>query len=114
MFRRLHEKNGVTFHMNAHVSSFRGGNTVREVMLDSGERLAADMVIARTGVESATAFMTGVALDEDGGIAVDDKMRAASGLFAAGDIAGFTLPGSNKTLRIERTYTGVPYFWTFH
>jgi apoptosis-inducing factor 3 len=134
MFRKLHEKNGVTFHMNAHVNAFRGGNAVREVMLDSGERLAADIVIAGTGVEPATAFMTGVALDEDGGIAVDETMRAAPGLYAAGDIARFPLPRTQETVRIEhwrvaqqqariaafnmaqleRTYNGVPYFWTFH
>jgi apoptosis-inducing factor 3 len=134
MFRKLHEKNGVTFHMNAHVGAFRGGNAVREVMLDSGERLAADMVIAGTGVEPATDFLTGVALDKDGGLAVDTTMGAAPDLFAAGDIARFTLPRTNESVRIEhwrvaqqharvaaynmagieREYDGVPYFWTFH
>ncbi|WP_277183777.1 FAD-dependent oxidoreductase [Caballeronia sp. BR00000012568055] len=134
MFRKLHEKNGVTFRMNAHVSAFRGGNAVREVMLDSGERLAADMVVAGTGVEPATAFLAGVALDENGGLAVDSSMRAAPDLFAAGDIARFRLPQTNESVRIEhwrvaqqharvaaynmagieREYAGVPYFWTFH
>jgi apoptosis-inducing factor 3 len=134
MFKKLHEQNGVTFHMNTHVSSFRGGNAVREVMLDSGERLAADIVIAGTGVAPATAFLAGTALEEDGGITVDSAMRAAPGLYAAGDVARFPLPRSGETMRIEhwrvaqqharvaafnmagieRTYTGVPYFWTFH
>jgi apoptosis-inducing factor 3 len=134
MFRSLHEKHGVTFHMNAHVSAFRGGNAVREVMLDSGERLAADLVIAGTGVEPATAFLTGVALDDDGGLAVDATMRSAPDLYAVGDIARFALPQSNESVRIEhwrvaqqqariaaynmagieRQYMGVPYFWTFH
>jgi apoptosis-inducing factor 3 len=134
MFRKLHEKNGVTFHMNAKVSAFRGGNAVREVMLDSGERLHADIVIAGTGVKPATAFLSGVAHDADGGISVDASMRAAPDLYAAGDIARFTWPGTREPMRIEhwrvaqqqarvaafnmagveRHYSGVPYFWTFH
>jgi apoptosis-inducing factor 3 len=134
MFVKLHEKNGVTFHMNAHVAAFEGDDCVREVVLDSGERVAADVVIAGTGVEPATAFLTGVAIDEDGGLSVDATMLAAPNLYAAGDIAHFPLPRSGDTLRIEhwrlaqqqarvaayniagkaREYTGVPYFWTFH
>jgi NADPH-dependent 2,4-dienoyl-CoA reductase/sulfur reductase-like enzyme/nitrite reductase/ring-hydroxylating ferredoxin subunit len=134
MFRRLHERNGVTFHMNAHVSSLRGGNAVREAMLDSGERLVADAVIAGTGIRPATSFITGLALGEDGGITVDPAMRAAPGLYAAGDVARFPLPVSGKAVRIEhwrvaqqharvaalnmagitRTYAGVPFFWTYH
>jgi apoptosis-inducing factor 3 len=134
MFKRLHEKNGVRFHMNARVSALHGDDAVREVMLDSGERLHADIVIAGTGVDPATSFLTGVALDEDGGLAVDATMLAAPGLYAAGDIARFTLPGTNEPLRIEhwrvaqqlarvaafnmagvaREFDGVPYFWTYH
>jgi apoptosis-inducing factor 3 len=134
MFMKLHEKNGVTFHMNAHISAFEGKDNVQEVVLDSGERLPADIVIAGTGVEPATAFLTGVAHDEDGGLAVDATMLAAPHVYAAGDIARFPLPRSRDTLRIEhwrvaqqqarvaayniagvsREYAGVPYFWTFH
>ncbi|SAK62055.1 FAD-dependent pyridine nucleotide-disulfide oxidoreductase [Caballeronia temeraria] len=134
MFKKLHEKNGVTFHMNAHVSAFRGGNVVSEVILDSGEKIAADLVLAGTGVDPATSFLSGVALTDDGGINVDRSMLAAPALYAAGDVARFPLPRSNQTVRIEhwrvaqqharvaaynmagsaRTYVGVPYFWTYH
>ncbi|WP_321801289.1 FAD-dependent oxidoreductase [Caballeronia sp. J97] len=134
MFRKLHEKNGVTFHMNARVSACRGGNAVSEVILDSGEKIAADVVIAGTGVEPATSFLSGVALADDGGIDVDASMLAAPALYAAGDIARFPLPRSNQIVRIEHwrvaqqharvaaynmagsalQYVGVPYFWTYH
>ncbi|MDR5783723.1 FAD-dependent oxidoreductase [Caballeronia sp. LZ065] len=134
MFRKLHEKNGVAFHMNARVSSLVGGNAVREVMLDSGEKIAADIVIAGTGVEPATQFLSGVARNEDGSLSVDPAMLAAPNLYAAGDIAQFPLPRSGQSVRIEhwrvaqqharvaaynmagqpREYDGVPYFWTFH
>lgn len=134
MFRKLHEKNGVSFHMNARVNAFRGGNAVREVILDSGEKLLADVVLAGTGVGPATSFLSGVTLEDDGGIPVDDTMLAAPALYAAGDIARFALPRSDQRVRIEhwrvaqqharvaaynmagspRKYVGVPYFWTYH
>src|SRR5476651_2207917 len=102
MFQRLHEKNGVVFHMQSKVAAFLG---------------------------------------DDGGVPVDSSMHViglsaglAPGLYAAGDIAQFPLPRSDKTLRIEHWrvaqqharvaalnmaggdehYTGVPYFWTYH
>ncbi|SAK87770.1 FAD-dependent pyridine nucleotide-disulfide oxidoreductase [Caballeronia fortuita] len=134
MFRRLHEKNGVAFHMNAHVSAFRGGNAVSEVILNSGEKIAADIVIAGTGVAPATSFLSGLTLADDGGIDVDTSMLGAPALYAAGDVARFVLPRSNQRVRIEhwrvaqqharvaaynmagsaRQFAGVPYFWTFH
>ncbi|SAK46562.1 FAD-dependent pyridine nucleotide-disulfide oxidoreductase [Caballeronia glebae] len=134
MFRKLHEKNGVTFHMNSRVSAFRGGNGLSEVILDSGEKIAADVVLAGTGVDPATSFLSGVALADDGGIEVDSSMLAAPALYAAGDVARFPLPRADQSVRIEhwrvaqqharvaaynmagsaRKYVGVPYFWTYH
>lgn len=134
MFMRLHENNGVSFRMNAHVSALEGGDGVREVVLDNGERVAADIVIAGTGVKPATSFLQRVELADDGGIPVDASMCAAPGLYAAGDVARFALPHSGERVRIEhwrvaqqharvaaynmagakREYAGVPYFWTYH
>ncbi len=134
MFQRLHEKNGVVFRMESKVKAFLGDGVVREAELESGERLPAEVVIVGTGVRPATDFLKGVLLADDGGIPVDSSMQAAPGLYAAGDIAQFPLPRSDKTLRIEHWrvaqqharvaalnmaggnehYTGVPYFWTYH
>ncbi|GJH13929.1 FAD-dependent oxidoreductase [Caballeronia novacaledonica] len=134
MFRTLHEKNGVTFHMNARISEFAGENAVSEVILDSGGKIAADVVIAGTGVEPATSFLSGLALADDRSVNVDATMLAAPALYAAGDIARFPLPRSDQSVRIEhwrvaqqharvaaynmagstREYVGVPYFWTYH
>lgn len=134
MFQRLHEKSGVVFRMESKVKAFLGDGVVRDVELESGERLPAEVVIVGTGVRPATDFLKGVLLADDGGIPVDSSMQAAPGLYAAGDIAQFPLPRSDKTLRIEHWrvaqqharvaalnmaggnehYTGVPYFWTYH
>jgi len=151
MFQRLHEKNGVVFRMQSKVAALLGDDTVRTAELDNGEKLPVDVVIIGTGVRPATHFLHGVELTDDGGIPVDSSMHVvgltpgltpglntadlyAADLYAAGDIAQFPLPRSEKSLRIEHWrvaqqharvaamnmvggdehYTGVPYFWTYH
>ena len=138
MFQRLHEKNGVVFHMRSRIEAFIGNDDGLTAQLDNGEKLPADVVIIGTGVRAATDFLHGVERADDGGIPVDSSMHVARGvapdLYAAGDIAQFPLPRSDKTLRIEHwrvaqqhariaalnmaggdeQHTGVPYFWTYH
>jgi NADPH-dependent 2,4-dienoyl-CoA reductase/sulfur reductase-like enzyme/nitrite reductase/ring-hydroxylating ferredoxin subunit len=135
MFRALHEHNGVVFHFEAKVASLEGeeGN-VHQVMLESGEHVAADIVLLGTGVTPATALIEGLPLQKDGGVLVNAGMQAAPGLYAAGDIAVFPLHEGQEPLRIEHwrvaqqhariaaqnmcgarhRYAGVPYFWTYH
>jgi NADPH-dependent 2,4-dienoyl-CoA reductase/sulfur reductase-like enzyme len=135
MFLALHESNGVTFHLDAKVASLEGeeGN-VHSVMLDSGEAIAADVVLLGTGVAPATGFVEGLPLQKDGGVVVNAGMHAACGLYAAGDIAVFSLHENEEPVRIEHwrvaqqhariaaqnmcgarnRYDDVPYFWTYH
>ncbi|MFM0075172.1 FAD-dependent oxidoreductase [Paraburkholderia sediminicola] len=135
MFRELHERNGVVFHLDTKVASLEGeeGN-VHEVMLESGEHVAADVVLLGTGVAPATGFVEGLPLQKDGGVIVNAGMQAAPGLYAAGDIAVFPLYEDQEPVRIEHwrvaqqhariaaenmcgarhRYVGVPYFWTYH
>lgn len=135
MFRALHERYGVVFHFGAKVASLEGdeGN-VHEVMLENGEHIAADIVLSGTGVAPATGFVEGLPLQKDGGVIVNAGMQAAPGLYAAGDIAVFSLHENQEPVRIEHwrlaqqhariaaenmcgarnRYRGVPYFWTYH
>ncbi|CAB3669748.1 3-phenylpropionate/cinnamic acid dioxygenase ferredoxin--NAD(+) reductase component [Paraburkholderia phenoliruptrix] len=135
MFRELHERNGVRFHLQARVASLEGeeGN-VHEVMLESGEHIAADLVLLATGVAPATGFVEGLPLQKDGGVIVNAGMQAAPGLYAAGDIAVFPLRENEEPVRIEHwrvaqqqariaaqnmcgarnRYNAVPFFWTYH
>jgi NADPH-dependent 2,4-dienoyl-CoA reductase/sulfur reductase-like enzyme/nitrite reductase/ring-hydroxylating ferredoxin subunit len=135
MFRELHERNGVVFHLDATVASLEGeeGN-VHEVMLESGEHVSVDLVLLGTGVAPATGFVEGLPLHKDGGVIVNAGMQAAPGLYAAGDIAVFPLHENLEPVRIEHwrvaqqhariaaenmcgarhRYAGVPYFWTYH
>lgn len=131
-FVALHERRGVRFRLASAVSGLDGRRAVAEVVLHSGERLPADLVVAGHGVAPATGFLEGVALDKDGGITVDVQLRAADGLFAAGDVARFPLYGAGPPARVEhwrvaqqqgRTaalnmlgkavrFNSVPVFWT--
>jgi apoptosis-inducing factor 3 len=130
--QRMHEKNGVEFRPNSEVERFEGPDAVREVVLRSGERVPADIVVIGIGVRPATAFIQGVPIRNDGGIIVDRYLRAAPDVYAAGDIAVFPDPISQRPVRIEHwrvaeqhgrvaganmagqaePYQGVPYFWT--
>jgi NADPH-dependent 2,4-dienoyl-CoA reductase/sulfur reductase-like enzyme/nitrite reductase/ring-hydroxylating ferredoxin subunit len=132
LFRRAHEGRGVKFKLGSVVYRFEGTSNVEAVTLEGGERIEADMVLVGVGVHPATGFLEGVTLDEDGGVIVDEHMRAADGLYAAGDIACFTDPRTGASARIEHwrtaqqqgrvaahnmagrhtTFDGVPFFWT--
>ncbi len=130
MFRRLHERHGVTFRIGQ-ASRLAGEQRVRAVIVGQ-EVLPADLVIVGIGVQPATGFAAGVDKRDDGGLVVDAGMRAAEALYAAGDVAAFPFQG--KPTRIEHwrvaqqharvaarnmlggdaQYDGVPFFWTYH
>jgi len=128
VFTRLHESRGVQFRLGQEIAALRDGG----VVLKSGEKLQADLVVAGFGVTPATDYLTGIDRNEDGGITVDATLQAGAGLFAAGDIARFPLRGDGKPIRVEHwrvaeqhgrvaalnmlgrgvRYDAVPVFWT--
>ena len=131
LFQDVHEGKGVKFKLGASVAGFTGPNKVTAVTLENGERLDADLVVVGVGVKPATAFIKGVMLQPDGGVFVDEHMRAADDVYAAGDIAYFpSLTGERQRIEHWRTamqqgriaahnmcgkdvaYEGVPFFWT--
>jgi NADPH-dependent 2,4-dienoyl-CoA reductase/sulfur reductase-like enzyme/nitrite reductase/ring-hydroxylating ferredoxin subunit len=132
LLQQVHEAHGVQFKLGASATRFEGDGAVKTVVLDSGERIEADLVIVGVGVRPATSFLEGVQLHKDGGVFVDKHLLAADGVYAAGDIAYFPSPLTNERQRIEhwRTaqqqgrvaahnmagkiveYDGVPFFWT--
>jgi apoptosis-inducing factor 3 len=129
-FVTLHGQQGVKFRFSAGVQALAGEQEVKSVVLESGERLDADCVVLGFGIKLATDFMEGVALNDDGSITVDRNLRAADGLYAAGDIARYAYRGQD--LRVEHwrvaqqhgrvaaqnmlgravPYDAVPVFWT--
>jgi NADPH-dependent 2,4-dienoyl-CoA reductase/sulfur reductase-like enzyme/nitrite reductase/ring-hydroxylating ferredoxin subunit len=132
LFQKIHEDNGVQFRLGAKVARISGNGKVEAVELESSERLEADMVVVGVGVKPATDFLVGVNLHKDGGVVVDEHLRAAADLYAAGDIAWFPSALTGERQRIEHwrtamqqgriaarnmagkdvAYSSVPFFWT--
>ncbi len=129
-----HAEHGVRFALGRGVARFVGEGTVRAVELDDGTALDADLVVVGVGVRPATEFVRGVELDADGGLPVDERLRVAPGVWAAGDVARYREPHTGRDVRIEHwrlaeqhgraaaadiagrggPFAGVPFFWTQH
>ncbi len=132
MLKAAHEEQGVSFRLGRRVARLEGESRVSGVVLDDGEILPADLVVAGVGVKPATDYVKGVPLNPDGSITVDRHLRAAPDLFAAGDIARFPDWRTGEMIRIEHwrlaqqhgvvaghnlagkevAFAGVPFFWS--
>ena len=132
MWQNIHEEQGVDFRMGRKAARLEGDGWVQGVMLDDGERLPADLVLAGIGVTPATDMLKGVPLNPDGSITVDAYLSFGEGLYAAGDVACFPDWRTGELIRIEHwqlaelhgftaarnmaghqeEFKGVPYFWT--
>jgi NADPH-dependent 2,4-dienoyl-CoA reductase/sulfur reductase-like enzyme/nitrite reductase/ring-hydroxylating ferredoxin subunit len=130
--RARHVAHGVVFHTDGEAASIEGAGKVEAVMLDNGQRLPADLVLAGIGVSPATAVFADLPKEKDQSLKVDGGMRVTDGLWAVGDIATFPLNGQPQRIEHWRLaqqqariaaanmlggdehYLDVPFFWTWH
>lgn len=137
LFMAEHEKNGVTFHLEAGLERLEGENgAVIGATLKGGTFIPAEFVLMGVGVAPATDWLreSGLALDaKDHSVLVDAQLQtSAAGIFAAGDIARFPddrgdririehwrvaqqhgIVAARNMLNItESVHSRVPFFWT--
>lgn len=134
MLQAYHEEHGTRFKLGGGVARILGDHRVTGVEFEGGAHLDADLVVIGIGVEPVTEFVNGVERDDDGGLPVDDHLRVADGVWAAGDVARYPDAHTGRDVRIEHwrlaeqhgaaaaadmagsggPFTGVPFFWTRH
>ncbi len=125
--RKVHEDEGVAFRLGKKPARI----TASEVVLDDGAALPAPLVVMGVGVRPRLDLAAAAGLTIDGGVVVDEELRASPGVWAAGDIARY--PWDGAKVRIEhwqvavrqgqaaaRSMLGrpprrdVPFFWSQH
>jgi apoptosis-inducing factor 3 len=131
LVQRVHEGHGVAFHLGAKPVAIDGD----QVILDTGERLQAQVAVAGVGVRPNVDLATRAGLAVDRGVLVNEHLETdASGVFAAGDVARWPDARTGAPLRIEHwvvaerqgqvaarnmlgarePFTAVPFFWSAH
>ena len=140
----LHGANGVSLRTGVGLERIeRGdgdggsGSARLTVHLRDGEVLDADVVVVGIGVSPSTGWLEDSDLTVDNGVVCDDRLFAADGIVAAGDMARWLWrhDGSEELIRIEHwevaasmgaaaarsllagradapSFTPVPYFWS--
>ena len=129
-FKQLHEDNGVIFHLGQTPKAI---DRQQGVTLESGEVIAADVVVAGVGVQPAIDLAVAAGLEIDRGVIVNEFLQTSDrNIYAVGDIARWPDKYSGEKICVEhwvvaqrqgqtaaRNILGqkvpfdvIPFFWT--
>jgi NADPH-dependent 2,4-dienoyl-CoA reductase/sulfur reductase-like enzyme len=136
----LHGANGVDLRTGVGVAGItrtEGSGRELSVALESGDTITADIVVVGIGVVPNVEWLADSGLTLDNGVVCDDRLFAAEGIVAAGDVARWHWrhDGVEEDIRIEHwqlaaemgvaaarsllagrqaatPFTPIPYFWS--
>ena len=129
----LHRDQGVVVRTGVGVAELVGENGhVTGVRLDDGSALPADCVLVAIGAVPETEWLAGSGLPAGNGVECDEYLKAADGVYAAGDVASWVSPRYRRRVRVEHRmnateagtaaarnllggatpFDPVPYFWS--
>ena len=132
-FDGLHRSRGVDIRLGCRLASIDGDDSrATGITLASGERIAADLILAATGARANDDIAKAAGLPCEEGIVVDDFARAAPDVYAIGDCARFYSHRYGRKIRLEcvqnaidqakaaadamlgkpKPYDPVPWFWS--
>ena len=134
IYAKIHRDKGVDVRTGTTVQTWHSdGGRVVGVTLSDGRREGADLVLEAVGIEPNLDLPKALGLTiEGGGVRVDEALRAAEGVYCAGDIALHQHPVLGRAIRVEhwevakhqgrgvaanildgdKPYTKLPYFWS--
>ena len=98
----LHRAQGVVVRTGTGVTELIGERgSVTGVILDDGAVLPADCVLIAIGAVPETGWLAGSGLSLGNGVDCDEFLRAAPGIYAAGDVASWVSSRYQRRLRVE-------------
>jgi len=100
-YRELHRAAGVHLHFGRAVVDIVEEADGRALRLDDGTTVTADVIVLGVGVRPTTGWLQDSGLTLDGGVVCDETLRAAEGVYAAGDIVRWPNARFGETMRIE-------------
>ncbi len=132
-YQQEHLAHGVTLKLSTGTSGFSGSKKLQYVLLDNGEKLAADLVVVGVGIVPNIELADAAELETENGIVVDDHCRTSDAkIYAVGDCTFHPNAVLGTSLRLESvhnaleqaktaasnicgeeaTYAQVPWFWS--
>ena len=126
-----HAQKGVRLHLGSRVAGIED----KQVRLQGGDQIDADIVVVGIGVEPRLQLAEAAGLALDRGVLVNSRLQTTDpNIFAAGDIARWPDPHTGESIRVEHwvvaerqgqvaaanmldgdePFTAVPFFWTKH
>ncbi|MCX7619555.1 MAG: NAD(P)/FAD-dependent oxidoreductase [Acidimicrobiales bacterium] len=102
----LHRDHGVDLRLGVGFAGFEtsgegGDQRVTGVRLSDGSLVPCDVVVVGIGVTPNTGWLAGSGLDLNDGVVVDDRLRAAPGVVAVGDLARWPSARFGGSMRVE-------------